>query len=395
MEHNHHILQQQVVGKCLQCPHYDHEYEMCGAPSTAELFSPPGVPLGGGYDFDTEGDGEGDPDDTCDATPSFSGTAPPRQRESLDYWCPPPGTWMPDIGETRMFAPIKPPPGLWIDRRYYGLKRRLASVLKDNAYLRKTPLKKSGTIDRPRLWKVRMDKSDVFRKKESIQGKDYACILCVDLSGSMQCGMTQRAQEFNGPAQSYYLYPRQDQIQPRDLNYEKLSRIEVATEISSQLAYMLDTISVPTTIIGYNHVVKVWREPVGKRESPHAVRNQMIASCVWDGGCNHDLTALIALEERLQQAAANGTTQPFAILMTDGHPAGCGNVMWRGQLTRVAHVGSCRAQWDHIRARYPAFALGIGIDVGHVYGGCRRVDTARQLNAQLLGAVQHVIRRTR
>jgi len=424
-----HELHDEDLASCYTCPYFDRENIHCGNPVSGGTEPPPTGSYGptSPDDLDPDehvfdpADGRVPPNPKCEPKPSDKG-AEQREREAQERrqrteaslsewnvptpkdtkcyegWSPPPGTWMPPINDTSLFRPVAPPDGLWIDRRFYGLKRRLSSVLKDNAYQRKAPLKRAGDLDMKRLYRMRLDQTNIFRRKQELGGKDYACVIAVDLSGSMTEGMSMTGDGYY--TYDDFSYYRGHANRPGGLplrnhpNWEDASRLEVAAEMSTQVAWVMNQLRIPTTVIGYNHRVKIYIDPADPPVSPHIPRIHMIESCQAYGSCNHDLEALILMEEELKRATTP-TTQPFGILLSDGLPAGCGHCMWRGQYWSNSDCEACGTQWDHIKQHYPAVAVGIGTNISSVYRGARTVHTAKELNAQLAGALAHVIHRRR
>lgn len=66
-----------------------------------------------------------------------------------------------------------------------AFKARLSSIMKDNAFDRRTKGRTRGKLDMTRLYKVPTGSRSVFTQKQSMRGKHYSVVLLVDTSGSM------------------------------------------------------------------------------------------------------------------------------------------------------------------------------------------------------------------
>ena len=64
---------------------------------------------------------------------------------------------------------------------------KLKSIMLDNKYDRVVRNRKRGKLDDKSLFKVALNRNNVFKKKQERDGKEYNIVICVDQSGSMHC----------------------------------------------------------------------------------------------------------------------------------------------------------------------------------------------------------------
>mgnify|MGYP001576052752 CR=1 FL=1 len=256
----------------------------------------------------------------------------------------------------------------YLPKRDAAFEARIASVMSDNRYDRRVPSQR-GKLDPARLWKVRAASTRVFRDKQEQKNKQYAVVIAIDRSGSM--------------------------------NDEKKEYNACATAMAACDA--LQTAQIPFAIVSYACAIrtekpfaKPWREVRG--DLP---RNLITTN---DHRDNRDWDALVHSYSLLHGERG---AKKILLVFSDGRPFCAGSCY--EPLDVEKRTGLTEKQWDDLaRARRQTDAVrrvvlanpdvttvGVGIqtDVSDIYPHNIRVDDLSEFRAKVVGQLREIIKR--
>jgi len=125
---------------------------------------------------------------------------------------------------------------------------KLKSIMLDNKYDRIVHNRKRGKLDDKSLYKVALNRNNIFKKKTERAGKEYNIVICVDQSGSMHCNR----------------------------------KIETASELSEFLVKTFEKIgNINVSLVGFNTVISEYK-PIKKHLGREFMKSGSLSKKIQD-----------------------------------------------------------------------------------------------------------------